>query len=149
MEQKTKNIILITGALAVVGTGIYIAVRAPIKKAMAQKINDILDAKIKDPNQSVGQTIISATDLAKLPVGNFPLKVGDANQKVYALQQALNRNYGTSIDLDGKFGQGLYKVLCDKYFNYGCSLIGLGIPINTYTRKIESTDMDAINNHKN
>lgn len=145
MEQKTKNIIMITGAVAIMGTAIFIVINGPKKKKLAQKINDILDAKIVDPNKPAGQAIISSADMAKLPVGNFPLKVGDANQKVYALQQALNRNYGTSLDLDGKFGQGLYKVLCDKYFNYGCTVLGKAI----YDRKIESSDMDAINNHKN
>ena len=145
MKDGAKETLIVAGTLAIVGVGIYIVLQAPKKTAMIQKINDILDAKIKDPNAGVGQTIISATSLAALPAGNFPLKVGDANQKVYALQQALNKNYGTNLDLDGKFGQGLYKVLCDKYFDYGCSVLGLPV----YTRKIESTDFDAINNHKN
>lgn len=145
MNQSTKNGFLITGSLAIMGTAIYIIIQAPKKKAMIQKINDILDAKIKDPNSSMAQNIISSDALSKLPAGNFPLKVGDANQKVYALQQALNKNYGTSLDLDGKFGQGLYKVLCDKYFDYGCSVLGKSV----YDRKIESTDFESINNHKN
>ena len=146
MKEGTKTTLIIIGALGVVGTAIYITVQAPKKAAMIKSINDILDGKVKDPNAiSSGQNIISADALSKLPVGNFPLAVGDSNQKVYALQQALNKNYGSTLDLDGKFGQGLYKELCSKYFNYGCSVLG----ISTYDRKIEQTDFDAINTHKN
>lgn len=146
MKEGTKTTLIIIGALGVVGTAVYITIQAPKKAAMIKTINDILDAKIKDPNASnSGQNVITADALSKLPTGNFPLKVGDSNQKVYALQQALNKNYGSTLDLDGKFGQGLYKELCSKYFNYGCTLLGISV----YDRTIEQTDFDAINTHKN
>ena len=51
-----------------------------------------------------------------------------------------------NISLDGKFGVELYKILCDKYFNYGCSVVGV---VNMYKRTISSANFDEISKHKN
>lgn len=149
MAKLEKNqIYAIVGTIAVLSVITFIVVRRNKNKILIGQINDILESKVKDPNAPTGQVIISQTDLKKLPIGNFPLKVGDKNQKVYALQQALNKNYGTSISLDGKFGVELYKILCDKYFNIGCSIFGIG-GTNMYKRTISSADFDAILKYKN
>ncbi len=141
MTKKEQYIAL--GVVLILGATAVIVVNRDKKKKQIKIINDILDAKSASSNS--GQKVISKTDYDKLPAGNFPLKIKDKNKKVYDLQQALNRNYGTNLDLDGSFGQGLYKTLCDKYFNYGCTV--LGVPV--YTRTIEQTDFDTIKSHKN
>jgi hypothetical protein len=145
-KLNKRQIYAIVGTVAVLSVITFIVLRRNKNKIIIKEINDILDSKVKDPNAPTGQVIISQADLKKLPVGTFPLKVGDKNQKVYALQQALNKNYGTNISLDGKFGVELYKILCDKYFNYGCSIVGIA---NTYTRTISSANFDEISKHKN
>jgi len=149
MAKLEKNqIYAIVGTIAVLSVITFIVVRRNKNKILINQINDILDSKVKDPNAPTGQVIISQADLKKLPIGNFPLKIGDKNQKVYALQQALNKNYGTNISLDGKFGVELYKILCDNYFNWGCTVIPFGA-VNIYKRTISSADFDAISKHKN
>lgn len=144
-KLEKRQIYAIIGTVAVLSVITYVVLRRNKNKILIKEINDILDSKVKDPNAPTGQVIISQVELKKLPVGNFPLKVGDKNQKVYALQQALNKNYGTNISLDGKFGVELYKILCDKYFNYGCTVVGIA---NTYYRTISSVDFDEISKHK-
>ena len=124
----------------------FVIIRRRKNKKLIKDINDILDAKVKDPNAPQGQIILSNEELKKLPVGNFPLKVGDKNQKVGALQTILNKNYGTKISVDGKFGVELYKILCDKYFIYGCSVLGVA---NMYKRTITSSDFDEMSKHTN
>lgn len=149
MAKLEKNqIYAIIGTVAVLSVITFIVIRRNKNKILMNQINDILDSKIKDPNAPLGQVIISQVEFKKLPIGTFPLKVGDKNQKVYALQVALNKNYGTNISLDGKFGVELYKILCDKFFNYGCTIIPFG-GVNIYKRKIDSTDFDEILKHKN
>ncbi len=140
MTQKQKFYIG-TAVVLLVGTGIFIAVNRKKKTAQIKVINDILDQKVA----TAGQKQIPAEQIAALPDGKWPVKIGDKSKKVLALQQALNRNYGTTVDVDGSFGQGLYKALCDKYFNYGCTV--LGAPV--YVRQIEQSDFDQINTHKN
>jgi hypothetical protein len=142
---EKRQIYAIIGTVAVLSVITFVVLRRNKNKILIKEINDILDSKVKDPNAPTGQVIISQVELKKLPVGNFPLKVGDKNQKVYALQQALNKNYGTNISLDGKFGVELYKILCDKYFNYGCTVVGA---VNLYYRTISSVDFDEISKHK-
>ena len=145
-KLEKRQIYAIVGTVAVLSVITFILIRRNKNKILIKQITDILDSKIKDPNAPQGQVILSKEELNKLPVGNFPLKVGDKNQKVGALQTMLNKNYGTKISVDGKFGVELYKILCDKYFNYGCSIVGIA---NTYTRTISSADFDEISKHKN
>ena len=145
-KLEKKQIYAILGTVAILSVVAFVVIRRNRNKVLIMEINDILDSKVKDPNSPSGQVIISQTDMNKLPVGNFPLKIGDKNQKVGALQKMLNLNYGTKISVDGKFGVELYKILCGKYFNYGCSVLGVA---NTYTRTISSADFDEISKHKN
>lgn len=116
MKLDTKQKIAIGVGVALVIGGIYIAYNRNQKAKELKVLNDIIDAKISDPNKPSGQVIISNIDLAKLPVGQFPLKFGSRSQKVFELQRALNQKYGTSIDLDGKFGQSTASALCKNYF---------------------------------
>lgn len=145
-KLEKRQIYAIVGTVAVLSVITFIVIRRNKNKILIKQITDILDSKIKDPSAPQGQVILSKEELNKLPVGNFPLKVGNQNQKVGALQTMLNKNYGTKISVDGKFGVELYKILCDKYFNYGCSIVGIA---NTYTRTISSADFDEISKHKN
>jgi hypothetical protein len=145
-KLEKRQIYAIVGTVAVLSVITFIVIRRNKNKLLIKQITDILDSKIKDPSAPQGQVILSKEELNKLPVGNFPLKVGDKNQKVGALQTMLNKNYGTKISVDGKFGVELYKILCDKYFNYGCSVVGV---VNMYKRTISSADFDEISKHKN
>jgi hypothetical protein len=145
-KLEKKQIYAIIGTLAVLSVITFVVLRRNKNKILIKEINDILDSKIKDPNAPLGQVVLSPIEISKLPVGTYPLKVGDKNQKVAGLQKMLNQNYGTRISVDGKFGVELYKLLCDKYFNYGCTVVGLG---NIYKRTISATDFDEISKHKN
>jgi len=139
MTRRQKYIL--AGVVLVGAATTFIIINRNKKKKQIKAINDILDQKVA----TGGQVQIPKEAVDKLPDGKWPLKIGDKNKKVLALQQALNRNYGTTVDVDGSFGQGLYKALCDKYFNYGCTV--LGAPV--YVRSIEQSDFDQINSHKN
>lgn len=132
-------------ALAVaVGTIAYIVVNRNKNQKIIDEINDILDGAKQDPSkkQTGGQKVIQKSEYDKLPVGNFPLKVGDKNKKVYDLQKLLNDNYGANLDLDGKFGQGMYSVLCKHYWSLCGSSIGV------YLRTISQADFDEIRSIK-
>ena len=142
---EKRQIYAIIGTVAVLSVITFVVLRRNKNKILIKEINDILDSKVKDPNAPTGQVIISQAEINKLPVGTFPLKVGSINQKVAGLQKMLNLNYGTQISVDGRFGTELYKILCDKYWNYGCSVVGL----NIYKRTISSADFDEISKHKN
>lgn len=145
-KLEKKQIYAIIGTVAVLSVITFVVLRRNKNKILIKEINDILDSKVKDPNAPTGQLIISQAEINKLPVGTFPLKVGSINQKVAGLQKMLNLNYGTQISVDGKFGTELYKILCDKYWYYGCSVVGLA---NIYYRTISSADFDEISKHKN
>jgi len=145
-KLEKRQIYAIIGTVAVLSVITFVVLRRNKNKILIKEINDILDSKVKDPNAPTGQVILSQADINKLPVGTFPLKVKDKNQKVAGLQKMLNLNYGTQISVDGKFGVELYKILCDKYFNYGCTVVGLA---NLYNRTITSSDFDEISKHKN
>lgn len=112
MNKKEK---ILTGvAIALAITTVFILVNRAKKKKQIKEINDILDAKKADPNQEGGQVIIAKTEYDKLPDGRFPLKFGDKNKKVYELQKNLKRNYGLTIDLDGRLGASTAEALCGK-----------------------------------
>jgi hypothetical protein len=116
MKLNTKQKIAIGVGIALVIGGVYVIYQRNQKVKEIKLINDILDAKVSDPNKPSGQVIISNAEISKLPIGQFPLKFGSKSQKVYELQRALNQKYGTSIDLDGKFGQSTATALCKNYF---------------------------------
>jgi hypothetical protein len=115
----TKNTLVGTGVItALVIT--YLLINKSKKKKDIVEIYDILDSVTKDPNNNnAGQVIIPPSKLQELPDGKFPLKIGDKSKKVYALQIALNKKYGTTIDLDGKMGVGTWNTICDKFWNSG------------------------------
>ena len=118
MKKNTKVLTYAGIGVAVAGIIVLAIIRKKNKKAI-QQINDILDAKIKDPNaSSSGQTIITKSERDKLPDGRFPLKFGDKNKKVYDLQNLINKKYGLSIDLDGRFGQSTASALCKNYYTF-------------------------------
>jgi hypothetical protein len=142
---KQEKWALFGGGLAL-SVFIFVVVRRAKNKVLIKKINDILDRKVREEGSPSGQVILTQQQINALPIGSFPLKVGDKNRKVYDLQINLNRNYGTQISADGKFGTETYKILCDKYFNYGCTVVGMA---NIYPRTISSADFDAIAKYKN
>lgn len=162
LTNKQKITIAISTVL-LLGTTAYIIVNRKKKKKAMDDINKILDGAIKDPaNLNQGQVIISNTQLATLPDGKFPIKIGDRSKKVYAIQQALNRTYGTSIDLDGKYGNSTWETLCDKLWNVGITHtkytscyeaneapITSNNPLGQIRRRIVQKDYEAIVNHQN
>ena len=137
MKITKRGIFITLGATVVLGTITAILIARSKKKSKIKLINDILVGNQSDPNLG-GQTIIPQSEYDKLPNGNFPLKVGDKNKKVYSLQKALASRYGSKIDLDGKFGQGTYDSLCDNYWNWCGSSVGL------YQRTVSQSDYDEI-----
>lgn len=129
---KNKKVLIGVGIGAVALTA-WLIYNNDKKKKEIQYINDVLDGKVADPTTGGAQKIISKTDLSKMPVGVFPLKFGDKNQKVYALQVALNRKYGTSIDLDGKFGITTSNAICKYYLTFCKSGISDTVTIKATT----------------
>ncbi len=140
---KRKTLIIIS-SVAVVSAIAYIIYKRNDNKTKIKVINDILDGAIKDPNTGGGQNILSPADISKLPIGSFPLRVGDKNQKVAALQQALNKNYGTSIDVDGKFGEGTFNIVCTKYWRWTPCTTPSSTPPFYQHRSITATDFEGI-----
>lgn len=120
MKANRQKIVTYSGIALLLGIGAYILINRDKKKKQIQYINDVLDAKVSDPNAGVGQKILNKTELSKLPVGSFPIKFGSApSQKMFAVQQALNKNFGSNIDLDGKYGESSFVTLCSKLWNTG------------------------------
>ena len=120
MSKITKGQIggIVAGSLAI-SLITFVVIRRNKNKKLIKQINDILEAKIPDPNQTGSQTILSADELKKLPVGNFPLKIGDKNQKVSDVQMALNKKYGSGISVDGKYGESTFVSMCSNIWNKG------------------------------
>lgn len=120
MKLTKEYKIAIASSIVVVGVVTYILINRAKKKKQIETIEAILSGSVKDPNATnVGQKIIPTTSdsFKKLPDGVFPIKFGDKSKKVYSVQQALNRKYGTSIDLDGIYGDATFQVMCDKVWN--------------------------------
>ncbi len=161
MKLNKQQIIIAISSTVVLGTAIFLIINRNKKIAKEKEINDILDATVKDPSQTnAGQVIIPKTELDKLPDGKFPIKIGEKSKKVYAMQQALNKTYGTSIDLDGKYGESTFVTLCTNLWNkgilssYEASCIEHGIPsVDNPTgrtrRMITQKDYDAVVSHHN
>ena len=117
MKLSKKNIYIGIGLIASVSAIVYIINRRKKNEKTIQQIKDILDQKIKDPNTGGGQKIILKNEYDALPIGQYPIKFGDKNKRVYEIQIMLNKKFGTSIDLDGKYGNSTYQVLCDKVWS--------------------------------
>jgi len=120
MKKLNKGQIggIIAGAV-VISIITFVVIRRNKNKKLIKQLNDILESKVADPNQSGSQKIISKAEKDKLAVGNFPLKIGDKNQKVYDVQMALNRKYGSGIDVDGKYGESTFVSMCSNIWNKG------------------------------
>jgi hypothetical protein len=97
----------------------YIVIRRNKNKKLIKEIDDILMAKVTDPNQTGSQTILSPDQYKALPDGNFPLKIGDKNKKVHDVQMALNRKFGANINVDGKYGESTFVAMCSNIWNKG------------------------------
>lgn len=116
--DKRKKLAIVGGVLAI-SVITFVIIRRRKNAKLIKDINDILDAKVKDPNQTGSQTIITPAQLNALPKGNFPLKIGDKNQKVYDVQMALNRKYGSGINADGVYGESTFQSMCSNVWNKG------------------------------
>jgi hypothetical protein len=138
--MKAKHIKIALSLAVAAGVIIYIANRRKKNQAAIENINKILEGAVPDPSKpkGSGQVIVPDADINKLPVGRFPLKVGDKNRKVYDLQKIMNQVYNANLDLDGRFGQGMYSVLCSKYWSLCGSSFGY------YGREISQSDFDEI-----
>jgi hypothetical protein len=159
LSKKQKIVIGVTSAI-VVGTIIFIVVNRRKKQKKMKEINDILDARVVDPSSpNQGQKILKPEEVKALPDGVFPIKFGDKNKKVLAIQQALNKAYGKTIDQDGRYGETTWKALCD---NVWSSWLKVGEcyeltktrptasnPTGLIKRYITQDDYDKIISHKN
>lgn len=139
-----KKIIGYTALAIGVGAIVYMFINKRKNTKLVEEINEILDGQKEDPSKKPdgGQVVLGKTDYDKLPVGKFPLKIGDKNKKVYDLQKYLNANYGSNLDLDGKFGQGMYSVLCNNFWTL------CGTSVGYYGRSISQSDFDEIKNYR-
>jgi len=117
MKLSKKNIYIGIGLIASISAIVYIIKRKKDNQKIIQQIKDILDQKIKDPNTGGGQKVILKNEYDALPLGQYPIKYGEKNKRVYDIQRMLNKKYGTSIDLDGIYGNSTYDVLCDKVWS--------------------------------
>lgn len=140
MKAEKRKIIGYVALAVSVGAIAYILSNKKKNEKIIQEINDILDGTKPDPQkkQMGGQVVIQKSVYDKLPAGSFPLAIGQKNKKIYDLQKLLNDNYGSNLDLDGKFGQGMYSVLCDKFWKF------CGASIGIYKRTISQSDFDEI-----
>lgn len=116
--DKRQKYAIVGGVLAV-SVITFVIIRRNKNAKLIKDINDILDAKVKDPNQTGSQTIITQDQYKGLQDGNFPLKVGDKNKKVYDIQMALNKKYGSGIAVDGKYGESTFQSMCSNIWNKG------------------------------
>jgi hypothetical protein len=120
MKKLSKGQIggIIAGAV-VISLITFVVIRRNKNKKLIKELNDILDSKVPDPNKSGSQIILTPAQLGTLPNGNFPLKIGDKNKKVYDVQMALNRKFGSGIDADGKYGESTFQSMCSNIWNKG------------------------------
>lgn len=142
--MRLRNVFLIAGGAMVLGATAYIIYNRKRKLKMIGEIEDILNGKVSDPNAT--NYIIPKSVYDKLPEGVFPLKITSPaiqSKKVYRLQQALNKNYGANIDLDGKFGLQTYDTLCDLYWDMPCYQW-----LGQYGKTIDASDYNEILSHK-
>ncbi len=105
-------------AVLLVGLAGYVIWNKQQKKKDIKYINDVLDGSVADPTTGGAQKIITKSEASALPDGTFPIKFGQKNKKVLALQQALNRKYQSGIDQDGKFGISTANSICKNYLTF-------------------------------
>ncbi len=158
--SKKQKIVIGVASVVIVGTVIFIIVNRKKKMKKMKEINDILEARVPDPSSTnTGQKIITAEVAKALPDGVYPVKFGEKNKKVYALQVALNKSFGTSIDLDGKYGETTWKALCDNVWS-SIFKVGecyellktkptAGNPTGLIKRYITQDDYNKVAAHKN
>ncbi len=106
LKPKHKAYIAL-GLTALIGG--YILYNRNKKKKLIKEIHAIMDGDIS--SGSVPSTL-KKEDVAKLPMGQFPLKLGQANQLIFNLQKGLNKKYNSGIVQDGKFGDSTAKAMC-------------------------------------
>ena len=93
MDKKTRNILIISGSILLIGAGILLFV--PRNKQSDSTKGDNGDDKTND----------SPLDPTKLNA-SFPLKKGSKGKQVVALQKYLNdASSDNALSLDGIFGQ--------------------------------------------
>lgn len=131
MKILNNKPVLYGSAIALIGLTGYIIWNKHEKKKDIKYINDVLDGAVADPTTGGAQKIITPTQAAALPDGIFPIKFGDKNKKVLALQQALNRKYQSGIDQDGRAGISTYNSICKNYLTFCKSGISDTLTIKT------------------
>ena len=117
MKVSKRNLYVGIGLTLIVGGVVYVVNRRKKNERKIQQIKDILDQKVADPNTGAGQKIILKNEYDALPMGQYPIKFGQKNKRVYEIQKMLNRKYGLSIDLDGRYGESTWNALCDKLWS--------------------------------
>jgi hypothetical protein len=85
------------------------------KQKQIKLIYDIIDSNVA--SAGVPSTL-TQVQVKALPMGQFPLKLGQQNQLVFNLQQALNKNFNAGIVQDGKFGDSTAKAMCKHVYNF-------------------------------
>jgi hypothetical protein len=116
--DKRKKLAIVGGVVAL-SVITFVIIRRRKNAKLIKDINDILDAKIPDPNQTNSGGIIPPAEAKALAEGNFPLKIGDKNKKVYDVQMALNKKFGSGIKVDGKYGESTFQSMCSNVWNKG------------------------------
>ena len=144
--KTTHKLALGVSAVLVAGTVTAIVLNRVRKKKLIAEINEILDGGKPAPADG-SQVVIPKNEYEKLPIGNFPLKYGDKNKKVFALQKALNSRYGTKLDIDGKFGAGTYSALCKNYFSV-CAPVIESVYLTATRREVTQANFDEITTKK-
>jgi hypothetical protein len=106
LKPKHKTYIALGVIAITVG---YIIYNRNKKRKQIKLIQDTIQGNVA--SQSVPATL-KKEEVAVLPMGQFPLKLGDKNQLVFNLQQGLNKNYNAGIVQDGKYGESTARALC-------------------------------------
>lgn len=148
MRMNKRNILIGVGAAIVIGTTTYIIFNRRRKRRLIDQIHDILDGNVPSPSQG-GINIISQKEYDALPAGQFPIKIGDRNKKVYDIQKMLNSKYGASLDMDGIYGDSTWRTLCDKVWDKWYTAENLSCRDKFYRRRaITQDDYNEIKNYR-
>ena len=132
MKNKAVKIFVFALVISVVS---YIIYMRDVKSKEVKLIMDVLNGDKTADGKST-----SGTDYLSLPAGEFPLKLGDKNQKVFDVQRAINSKYGTNLTLDGKFGDNTARALCKNVYAFCYT----DVQARHYT--VSNTDYDTIMN---
>lgn len=151
-KLSTKQVVILSAVgLLLLSTSAFIAIRRSRNNKKVEQINDIIDGETKDPsNNGGGQVVLKSSEYELLPNGTFPIKLGAKNKKIFDLQKNANANYGTSLDVDGAYGDATYNFMCDKvwssYYKIG-ECYEYNNPLSD-RRYIRQEDFDEVKNHK-